>query len=150
MFIRFGEEANLYIEKNKHISKSVWIQTRNEYLSRLEKQLSEYFRGQRDKFDLTLDIRGTSFQSRIWDMIIQIPFGETRFYNELAAETGDVKKTRAIANVIAQNNILLVIPCHRVIGIGNKLTGYRGGTERKRWLLEFERTRSQPNQNLLF
>jgi O-6-methylguanine DNA methyltransferase len=91
--------------------------------------------------NLQLDLSwGSDFQKKVWEKVQNIPFGETRYYKDIAMEMGSINFTRAGANANAQNNILLLIPCHRVIGTGNKLTGYRGGLERKKWLINFERS----------
>lgn len=90
--------------------------------------------------ELSLDLRGTAFQLRVWQALRAIPRGETRSYSELARELGDVKATRAVARACATNRVALVVPCHRVVGASGSLTGYRWGLERKRALLEAERS----------
>jgi AraC family transcriptional regulator of adaptative response/methylated-DNA-[protein]-cysteine methyltransferase len=82
-----------------------------------------------------LDLRGTVFQLRVWQALRQIPRGETRSYSQLARELGDAKATRAVARACAVNRVALLVPCHRVVGIGGALTGYRWGVDRKRRLL---------------
>ena len=89
---------------------------------------------------LPLDLRGTAFQLRVWQALRAIPRGETRSYNQLARELGDPNATRAVARACATNRVALVVPCHRVVGVSGSLTGYRWGVERKRQLLEVERT----------
>jgi AraC family transcriptional regulator of adaptative response/methylated-DNA-[protein]-cysteine methyltransferase len=86
-----------------------------------------------------LDLRGTVFQLRVWQALRQIPRGETRSYSQLARELGDPNSTRAVARACATNRVALVVPCHRVVGAGGDLTGYRWGVDRKRQLLEVER-----------
>jgi AraC family transcriptional regulator of adaptative response/methylated-DNA-[protein]-cysteine methyltransferase len=85
-----------------------------------------------------LDLRGTVFQLRVWQALRQIPRGETRSYSQLARELGDAKATRAVARASATNRVALLVPCHRVVGAGGSLTGYRWGVECKRQLLEAE------------
>ncbi len=87
----------------------------------------------------SLDLRGTVFQLRVWQALRQIPRGETRSYSELARELGDPKATRAVARACATNRVALLVPCHRVVGAGGSLTGYRWGVERKEKLLKAER-----------
>jgi len=87
----------------------------------------------------SLDLRGTVFQLRVWQALQQIPRGETRTYSEVARDLGDPKATRAVARACAVNRVALVVPCHRVVGAGGSLTGYRWGVDRKRQLLEAER-----------
>ena len=92
--------------------------------------------------ELPLDLRGTAFQLRVWQALRKIPRGETWSYSQLARELGDPKATRAVARACAMNRVALVVPCHRVVGAGGALTGYRWGMERKKQLLEAERSRS--------
>jgi len=87
---------------------------------------------------MELDLRGTVFQLRVWQALRKIPRGETRSYSQLARELGDAKATRAVARACATNRVALLVPCHRVVGAGGSLTGYRWGVERKRHLLEAE------------
>lgn len=99
-------------------------------------QLGEYFAGSRTVFDLTLAPRGSAFQRRVWAALAAIPSGQTRTYGELARELGSA--ARAVGGAVGRNPISIVVPCHRVIGTNGTLTGYAGGTERKRWLLAHE------------
>lgn len=101
-------------------------------------QLIQYFNGQLRQFDLPLNQPGTSFQQGVWSELVQIPFGKTISYLELARRTGDTKATRAVANANGRNNIAIIVPCHRVIGSNRELVGYGGGLWRKKWLLEHE------------
>lgn len=101
-------------------------------------QLIQYFNGQRRIFELPLHQEGTPFQQEVWSELIQIPFGKTISYLELARRTGDTKATRAVANANGKNHIAIIVPCHRVIGSNGELVGYAGGLWRKKWLLEHE------------
>ncbi|SEL74365.1 methylated-DNA-[protein]-cysteine S-methyltransferase [Parapedobacter koreensis] len=101
-------------------------------------QLREYFAGKRSAFDLPLDFKGTDFQRRVWLALLDIPFGKTCSYLELAKKLGDVKAIRAVAAANGQNPFWIVVPCHRVIGSDGSLIGYAGGLWRKKWLLEHE------------
>ena len=101
-------------------------------------QLIQYFNGQRRHFELPLNQSGTPFQQGVWAELVQIPFGRTISYLELARRTGDTKATRAVANANGKNNIAIIVPCHRVIGANKELVGYAGGLWRKKWLLEHE------------
>lgn len=103
------------------------------------RQLRAYFCGELQDFDLPLKPEGTPFQLRVWDLLTAIPFGETISYGELARRAGNPAASRAVGLANGTNPIPIVIPCHRVIGSNGKLTGYGGGLETKRWLLEFER-----------
>lgn len=102
------------------------------------RQLSEYFQGTRQSFDLPLRATGTPFQQRVWDELLRIPFGETRSYAELARRVGNPAATRAVGAANGRNPISIIIPCHRVIATSGVLTGYGGGLERKRQLLALE------------
>ncbi|WP_338357692.1 methylated-DNA--[protein]-cysteine S-methyltransferase [Yeosuana marina] len=101
-------------------------------------QLKEYFEGERKQFDLKLNPQGTDFQKKVWDKLLEIPYGKTLSYLELSKQLGDVKAIRAVANANGKNPIWIIIPCHRVIGSNGSLTGYAGGLQRKQWLLEHE------------
>jgi AraC family transcriptional regulator of adaptative response/methylated-DNA-[protein]-cysteine methyltransferase len=110
----------------------------NEHLLQLKKELTEYFEGHRQTFTVSLHTPGTEFQNRVWEALLQIPYGETRSYMQQARFLNKPKAVRAVASANGHNRIAIVIPCHRVIGSDGSLTGYAGGLERKRWLLEHE------------
>ncbi|MBY5983995.1 methylated-DNA--[protein]-cysteine S-methyltransferase [Halomonas sp. DP5Y7-2] len=101
-------------------------------------QLTEFFAGQRQQFDLPLEPQGTEFQRQVWQALAAIPFGETRSYGQLAEGLGRKGAQRAVGAANGRNPISIVIPCHRVIGSDGSLTGYAGGMGRKQWLLAFE------------
>ena len=101
-------------------------------------QLNKYFEEQRKSFDIPLVLKGTNFQQQVWKQLQQIPYGQTISYSELAKRLGDPQKARAVAGANGLNPIPIIIPCHRVIGADNKLTGYSGGIERKQFLLQLE------------
>lgn len=107
-------------------------------LSETIQQLKEYFSGERTQFTLPLAPGGSAFQQRVWDLLQEIPFGQTITYGELSEKLGDPKAVRAVGTANGKNPIPIIIPCHRVIGSNKKLTGYAGGIERKRWLLQHE------------
>jgi len=106
-------------------------------------QLQEYFMGKRTHFDLPLNPQGTEFQKRVWQALIEIPFGKTISYAELSKKLGGVKAIRAVAAANGKNPLWIIIPCHRVIGSDGSLTGYAGGLWRKKWLLEHENPSTQ-------
>lgn len=107
-------------------------------LQKTEQQLLEYFSGQRKTFDLTLDFQGTEFQKSVWNALLQIPFGETRSYKQIAESIGNVKAVRAVGAANGKNPISIIAPCHRVIGVNGKLVGFAGGLENKNILLSLE------------
>ena len=106
-------------------------------------QLQEYFVGKRNDFHLKLNPKGTEFQQRVWQELLNIPFGKTLSYLELSKKLGDVKAIRAVAAANGKNPLWIVVPCHRVIGTDGSLTGYAGGLGRKKWLLEHEKPTNQ-------
>ncbi|MBT8244440.1 MAG: methylated-DNA--[protein]-cysteine S-methyltransferase [Winogradskyella sp.] len=110
-------------------------------------QLKEYFREEREYFDLKLNPSGTDFQKKVWQQLQQIPFGKTCSYLELSKQLGNPKAIRAIANANGKNPLWVIIPCHRVIGSDGSLTGYAGGLHRKQWLINHE---NQHKQQTLF
>lgn len=110
-----------------------------EILLRTVRELDEYFRGERKEFDLPLLLAGSEFQKRVWQQLRHIPYGQTVSYGELAAAIGAPKSVRAVANANGANAISIILPCHRVIGSDGSLTGYGGGTDTKRYLLELEK-----------
>ncbi len=107
-------------------------------LRRARRQLDEYFAGERTAFDLPLHPAGTPFQRRVWDGLRRIPHGETTSYADLARRVGNERAVRAVGAANGRNPIVIVVPCHRVIGSDGSLTGFGGGIERKRWLLDHE------------
>jgi AraC family transcriptional regulator of adaptative response/methylated-DNA-[protein]-cysteine methyltransferase len=109
------------------------------HLSRLREQLEEYFRGERRRFDVPLDLGGTAFQQSVWSRLQGIPFGGTRSYVEVASQVGKRDAVRAVGQANGRNPVAIVVPCHRVVGADGSLSGYGGGLWRKRWLLEHER-----------
>lgn len=111
-------------------------------LKELEQQTGEYFEGERTVFDLPLQLAGSPFQVKVWEDLLKIPYGEKRTYKQQAIAYGDLKAIRAIASANGANGIAIIVPCHRVVGSNGSLTGYGGGLERKRWLLEHEQKHS--------
>ena len=109
-----------------------------EVLARVRQQLAEYFARTRTTFDLPLDPPGTPFELRVWEELRAVPFGVTRSYSEIARRLGDVRLTRAVGAANGKNPIPIIVPCHRVVGARGELTGFGGGLDRKRWLLEHE------------
>jgi methylated-DNA-[protein]-cysteine S-methyltransferase len=101
-------------------------------------QLQEYFEGKRKDFDFKLNPKGTAFQKKVWQELLNIPFGKTMSYMDLSKKLSDVKAIRAVASANGKNPLWIVVPCHRVIGTDGSLTGYAGGLWRKKWLLEHE------------
>lgn len=103
-----------------------------------QKQLTEYFAGKRQQFDVPLDFEGTEFQKKVWQALLSIPFGETRSYRDIAEQIGNVKAVRAVGAANGKNPISIIAPCHRVIGMNGKLVGFAGGLGNKDILLKIE------------
>ena len=104
------------------------------------RQLSEYLQGERKTFDLPLRMKGTAFQQNVWRALLEIPYGETRSYKQIAEAIGNPKAVRAVGMANNRNPLLVVVPCHRVIGANGKLIGYAAGIEKKEFLLRLEKS----------
>ena len=114
------------------------VERREDALPEIRRQIEEYFDGRRQDFDLDVDGAGTEFQRLVWAELAKIPFGETRSYADVARAIGRPAAVRAVGAANGRNPIPIVVPCHRVIGADGSLTGFGGGLEAKRWLLELE------------
>ncbi len=110
----------------------------SDILHQCTEQLIEFFQGRRRAFNIPIHQEGTDFQQRVWSELMQIPFGKTISYLDLAKKMGDPKATRAVAGSNGKNKIAIIVPCHRVIGTDKSLVGYSGGMQRKKWLLQHE------------
>jgi methylated-DNA-[protein]-cysteine S-methyltransferase len=115
-------------------------QTHHPILLETQKQLTEYFAGKRQQFDLPLDFEGTEFQQKVWQALLTIPFGETRSYRDIAEQIGNVKAVRAVGAANGKNPISIIAPCHRVVGANGKLVGFAGGLDNKDILLKIEQS----------
>ncbi len=113
-------------------------------------QLTEYFAGDRTTFDVPLDVVGTEFQLAAWRALARIPYGETRTYREQAADIGRPTAVRAIGAANGRNPVSIIVPCHRVVGADGSLTGFAGGIEAKRFLLEHQRSTGRAEPGSLF
>lgn len=116
----------------------VEIREDGEHNRALVRQLDRYFKGKLRTFNVPLDLRGTAFQRRVWELLCDIPWGETRSYGYVAQTLGSPKASRAVGGAVGRNPVSIVVPCHRVIGSNGSLTGYGGGLDRKTALLELE------------
>lgn len=112
------------------------------------RQLAEYFRGTRQRFDLPLDFAGTVFQKKVWQALLSIPFGETRSYRQIAEQIGHPAAVRAVGAANGRNPLSIVAPCHRVIGTNGKLTGFAGGLAVKAFLLALETQREDAGSTI--
>lgn len=120
--------------------KNNYINKQTDLAIKVQRQLEEYFTGNRTIFDIPIKLSGTEFQKSVWEELVKIPYGETRTYQQIAIAIGNPKACRAVGMANNKNPIAIIIPCHRVIGANRKLVGYGGGLEKKEWLLQLERT----------
>jgi methylated-DNA-[protein]-cysteine S-methyltransferase len=132
--------TGLYLSEYRHgpVEFAKQDQLDDPVLLEASRQLQAYFAGERREFDLPLAPYGSDFQRRVWNALLEIPYGETISYLELARRLGDPRAVRAVGSANGRNPISIIIPCHRVIGADGSLVGYGGGLERKRWLLRHE------------
>lgn len=133
--------TGLYLKGQKHFptQKEEWRETPlSELFAQTQEQLNQYFAHQRQTFDLPLAPQGTPFQQQVWQLLRQIPFGETTSYGTLAQRLGQSTASRAVGAANGRNPISIIVPCHRVVATSGKLTGYAGGVDRKQWLLQHE------------
>ncbi len=137
LYITADKNSLLSVKFNSECNESDNIN--NYIIDETIKQLDEYFNLKRKIFELPLNLTGTDFQKRIWNQLNKIPYGETVTYKELAALAGNNNASRAAGNACNRNPIAIIIPCHRVIGSNNNLTGYAGGLDKKEFLLKLER-----------
>lgn len=125
-------------QRLQRILNANYVEGSSDVIEMARHQLNEYFLNQRREFDIPLLFVGIDFQKKVWNELLKIPYGSTVSYSELANRIGMPNAVRAVANANAVNAISIIAPCHRVIGSNGSLTGYGGGLERKRFLLEFE------------
>lgn len=137
------EENGLAITRlyfvNKDLEKEVEIKEETWLMRKAIKEIKEYLEGKRNSFDLPLEPEGTEFQKKVWNVLKEIPYGETRSYGEIAKLIGNEKASRAVGMANNKNPIMIIIPCHRVIGVNGKLVGYAGGLDVKEKLLNMEK-----------
>ncbi|MEB6668059.1 methylated-DNA--[protein]-cysteine S-methyltransferase [Acinetobacter vivianii] len=128
-------------EDHKRVRLAELIEDRQHpMLHKVKQQLEEYFAGQRQQFDLPLDFQGTAFQQQVWQALLNIPYGETRSYKEIAVQLGNEKAVRAVGAANGKNPISIIAPCHRVIGSSGALVGFAGGLDKKQILLNLEQS----------
>lgn len=134
-----GSEEKLFRLSSTEAAEEGWECRETPALAMVKEQLSEYFAGKRKDFSVPLAPEGTDFQKKVWAELCRIPYGETRSYGQIAAAAGNPKACRAVGMANHNNPIMILIPCHRVIGSNGKLTGYAGGLWKKEWLLKLEK-----------
>ena len=150
---RNGALSGLYMEVQRHRPDNATFgppgDLQSEPFATVAEQLSAYFAGELTQFDVPLTLHGTPFQQRVWALLQEIPYGKTATYGELATELGKPSASRAVGLANGRNPVGIIVPCHRVIGSTGDLTGYGGGLDRKRYLLDFER-KTAGTQHALF
>lgn len=134
-----GSEKELYCLSTEKEIQPCWECRETPVLKLLKEQLREYFEGKRTTFSVPLNLQGTDFQKRVWQELLKIPYGETRTYGQIAAAVGNPKACRAVGMANHHNPVMILVPCHRVVGSNGKLTGYAGGLEMKEQLLKLEK-----------
>ena len=132
------EDGALLAISTHHVYEGICQETT--LIKEAHQQLSEYLKGERKSFDLPLRMKGTDFQQRVWNALLKIPYGETRSYKQIAEAIGNPKAVRAVGMANNRNPLLIVVPCHRVIGADGKLVGYGAGIEKKEFLLRLEKS----------
>ena len=115
------------------------IEKETDYIRRTYLQLKEYLSGKRKSFDIEIEMIGTEFQKKVWKELLNIPYGETRSYKDIATAIGNKKACRAVGNANNKNPIAIIVPCHRVVGSNGGMTGYAGGIDIKEKLLKIEK-----------
>jgi methylated-DNA-[protein]-cysteine S-methyltransferase len=135
--VTFVEEDGTLLAITTHRSFEGIIKETN-LIKEAYRQFSEYLEGERKVFDLPFKMQGTEFQKRVWKALCDIPYGETRSYKQIAEAIGNPKAVRAVGMANNKNPLLVVVPCHRVIGANGQLVGYASGLEKKRFLLQLE------------
>lgn len=133
------------IERLRERTKSIIIPGRTAPIDSIEKELNLYFEGKLMKFQTRLFLLGTPFQKQVWEKLLEIPYGETRSYSELAQSIENPSAFRAVARANGTNQLAVIIPCHRVINSNGELAGYGGGVARKKWLINHEKDRKFEN-----
>lgn len=138
-----GEEDGALVQvlkvKPEDLPLSGFLLRETKLLKEADRQLREYFSGQRKEFALPLLLRGTDFQKKVWQALCEVPFGQTASYQEIAQRIGSPKACRAVGQANHHNPVSIIVPCHRVIGKNGALTGYGGGMEMKQYLLTLEK-----------
>ncbi len=143
--LEFGNQKrieNHFNQFNKYWNVEL-VNQKSDIISKTEKELLAYFKGDLKQFNIPVEMIGTDFQLKVWNELLNIPFGTIRTYKQQAIAVGDLKAIRAVATANGQNRISIIIPCHRVIGSDGSLTGYGGELWRKQKLIELESNQTQ-------
>lgn len=134
------ENGALVVITTQHYQAKESVCLETNIIKEAYRQLTEFLSGKRKEFDLPLLLKGTPFQKQVWEALLNIPFGETRSYKQIAEAIGNPKAVRAVGMANNKNPLLIVVPCHRVIGANGKLVGYAVGLDKKEFLLKLEKS----------
>lgn len=134
-----GKITNLRLQQEADSNLAIQVEPQSAILREACRQLDEYFQGKRKQFDLPISYSGTAFQQRVWEELQKIPYGETRSYEDIAVNVGNPKAQRAVGQANNRNNILILVPCHRVIHKNGDISGFACGIEAKKYLLDLEK-----------
>lgn len=147
LLIAAGDKGlrGVYFEQHKYFNGTQdWVRDEcHSELLQAATQIDEYLTGRRQIFDLRLDPCGTPFQRTVWDTLLALPFGQTTTYGAIAARLSNPRAVRAVGTAIGRNPLSIIVPCHRVLGANGALSGYAGGLERKRYLLDHEQRKEE-------
>jgi O-6-methylguanine DNA methyltransferase len=136
VLVKTQKRAGKYLGRWDH--EQIELKENSTYNLEVASQLDDYFNGKLRQFNIPLDLRGTTFQRQVWNLLCDIPWGETRSYGHIAKALGRPKAARAVGRAVGTNPVSIVVPCHRIIGSNGALTGYGGGLDRKEALLKLE------------
>lgn len=138
------EKSSREAEKILNDSNATVVNEANSHIRVLEEELDNYFQGTLQKFTVPVVLSGSDFQNKVWKKLMDVPYGTTRTYKEQSITYGDLKAIRAVATANSANKLAIIIPCHRIIGSDGSMTGYAGGIEKKKFLLNLEREIAGP------
>jgi O-6-methylguanine DNA methyltransferase len=140
-------DHGVFPPRNGHFADAIWKES-SAKMRPCARELEQYFAGRRREFSFSLDLRGTEFQRRCWQALLDIPYGETRTYAQIAHAVGQPRAFRAVGMANHDNPVAIVVPCHRVIASDGTLGGYGGGLRTKRWLLQLEGVKFEEQMKL--
>lgn len=143
--LRIEDDGKAIIALHIFGNKECYAENESPLLQEAKKQLEEYFAGNRREFDLPISLHGTDFQQKVWNALRAIPYGTTLSYGEVAAKIGNPKASRAVGGANNKNPIMIIVPCHRVIGANGSLVGFGGGLSAKEYLLALEKDNKKQN-----
>ena len=147
-FLKIGYKGET-LKLLKRTDKTIDDDKKTDFTDLVYKEIIEYLHGQRTSFDIPYELEGTDFQKKVWKELIRIPYGQTRTYKDIASAIGNKNASRAVGMANNKNPLMIIVPCHRVIGTNAKLVGYAGGLDMKKDLLDLEqRVKGIQNKNI--